>query len=94
LLVDDKAGMGAFKLDQARDYARAILGGRASGYDGVVYVFDTLDAADATAQKMSEELTVLFPGRTPPVVLGNLLGTTPGIRVMYIGPHGEPVMVF
>jgi len=57
--VEDKAGKGAFKLDQAEDYARAYQGppgqkrmhltpdSGPSDYKGIVYVFDGLDNAKA-----------------------------------------------
>jgi hypothetical protein len=81
--IEDKAGQGAFKLDQARDYARRAYE-RAGGfkltphakeaeYVGLVYVFSRESEAEAALLRMAD---------TPEIK--QLLGRHPaGIHVMY-----------
>jgi hypothetical protein len=85
--IEDKAGHGAFKLDQARDYARRAYE-KAGGfkltphakeveYIGLVYVFSRKSEADAALERMDDAPEIK-----------ELLGRHPaGIHVMYF--HDE-----
>lgn len=84
--VEHKAGRGAFKLDQAEDYARAFAapGGPVStagsplGWDGLVYVFSTKGEAEAALRLLQESAT------TKP-----LLDVEHGrIRVLFVDDRG------
>jgi hypothetical protein len=90
-LLEDKAGPGAFKLDQAEDYARGFGTRRAAQvlppgvygpvqeYQGIVYFFDNVDNARAAFTKMQGS----------PVTRG-VLGRRPGgIFVSYIDSTGN-----
>lgn len=53
--LEDKAGKHAFRMDQARDYARALAKGK-SGYDGLIYVFSTRAEADAAITQLRNDV--------------------------------------
>jgi hypothetical protein len=85
--IEDKAGTGAFKLDQARDYARRAYdkaGGfkltphaKQAEYVGLVYVFSRESEAKAALERM-----------TGVPEIRKLLGRHPaGIHIMFF--HGE-----
>ena len=69
--LEDKAGEHAFRIDQARDYARALAKGN-SNYDGLIYVFSNSDEAETALQILKDD----------PMV-GPLLGRDGGIHVSY-----------
>ncbi|HWO25379.1 MAG TPA: hypothetical protein VNO30_41850 [Kofleriaceae bacterium] len=88
--IEDKAGQGAFKLDQARDYARRAsdqAGGfkltphaKEAEYVGLVYVFSRESEAKAALKRMTDAPEIK-----------QLLGRHPaGIHVMYFdGETGD-----
>jgi hypothetical protein len=90
--IEDKAGPGAFKLDQARDYARRAYvqaGGfkltphaKTAEYVGLVYAFSRKSEADAALERMAQAPEI-----------NKLLGRHPaGIHVMYFrGATGDLV---
>jgi hypothetical protein len=59
-LVDDKAGSGAFKLDQAQDYSNAfnregkLTTSNGKQYDGLVYFCDSEATANNIANKINK----------------------------------------
>ena len=52
--LEDKAGEHAFKMDQARDYAKGLAKGN-SGYDGLIYVFSTRDEATNALKQLTKD---------------------------------------
>jgi hypothetical protein len=92
--VEDKTGEGAFKIDQAEDYARRSSnagkkgGGftqtkesKATVYDGLIYILSTKGEAEAAHEAMNANALVK-----------KVLGKEPGgIHVMYIDKYGKVV---
>jgi hypothetical protein len=90
--VEDKTGEGAFKIDQAEDYARRShnAGQKGGGftqskgskdvvYDGLIYAFSTKDEADAAIALMRNN-----------GIIKNVLSKEPGgIHVMFIDVLGK-----
>jgi hypothetical protein len=76
--IDDKAGKGAFKLDQARDYGLAIRHSRETGgqLEGFVYFFDDVRAASTALDDMLHDplLKSLVRGDPPAFFLGYMDG--------------------
>lgn len=65
-LVENKAGPGAFKIEQARDYHRLFSeapetnlrltsGGRERDFKGLIYIFDSPESARSAARALSRE---------------------------------------
>jgi len=69
--LEDKAGEHAFRIDQARDYARGLAADK-TNYDGLIYVF----SSEADARVAYDKLF----GDT---VTKKLLGVDGGIHVTY-----------
>lgn len=75
--IEDKAGEHAFKVDQARDYARGVSK-PTSDYDGILYVFSNKTEARAAYEAMERE-----------TVIAKLLGKQQrGIHVSYFDDRG------
>jgi hypothetical protein len=90
--IEDKTGEGAFKLDQAEDYARRSFSGgfkatpqsTSADYDGLVYVFSRGPEATTALKRLQGNPTTL-------AILGKHPG---GIHIMFFDETGrlEPLV--
>lgn len=72
--LEDKAGEHAFRIDQARDYARGLANGKTS-YDGLLYVFSNRDEAQTAVRALLADS-----------VTKKLIGVEGGIHVSFFDP--------